>query len=86
MESEGEIVIELPHLEEMAEECANHNQQVLRDFALPSTKGSQTNIARSAVNANNFEIKPTLIQMLQQEQFGGNITEDPNAHLANILE
>ena len=64
MKSEGEIVIELPHLEEMAEEHSNRNQQVLRDFALPSMKGSQTSIARPAVNANNFEIKPSLIQIL----------------------
>ena len=86
VESESGIVIELPHLEEMAEERANRNQQVLRDFALPSTEGSQTSIAWLAVNANNFEIKPALIQMLSQEQFEGNTTKDPNAYLANFLE
>ncbi|XP_052177527.1 uncharacterized protein LOC127791584 [Diospyros lotus] len=48
--------------------------------------GAQASILRPAVNANYFEIRPGLIQMVQQGQFGGNPTEDPNEHLANILE
>ena len=38
------------------------------------------------VNANNFEIKPSLIQMVQQSQFRGNAVEDPNAHLTTFLD
>ena len=72
------IAIQLPFEEEMAENEAN--RRALWDFALPGTQGSQTSIARPAVNANNFEIKPSLIQMIQQSQFGGNAVEDPNAH------
>ncbi|XP_027181793.1 uncharacterized protein LOC113780176 [Coffea eugenioides] len=62
------------------------NRRTLRDFALPGTQGSQTSIARPMVNANNFEIKPSLIQMVQQSQYGGNATEDPNSHLSTFLE
>ena len=29
-----------------------------------------SNIARSAMDANNFELKPALISMIQQSQFG----------------
>ena len=68
----------------MAENEAN--RRALRDFALPGTQGSQTSIARPTVNANNFEIKPSLIQMVQQSQFGGNAVEDPNSHLVTFLE
>ena len=68
----------------MAEQEAN--RRALRDFALPSAQGSQTSITRPTVNANNFEIKPSLIQMVQQSQFGGNALDDPNAHLATFLE
>ena len=38
------------------------------------------------MNANNFELKPTLIQMMKQVQFEGNSDEDPNIHLSNFLE
>nr|XP_027109803.1 uncharacterized protein LOC113729769 [Coffea arabica] len=79
-----EILIELPFEEEIAEN--EPNRRILRDFALPETQGSQTSIARPMVNANNFEIKPSLIQMVQQSQYGGNATEDPNSHLSTFLE
>ncbi|XP_027156543.1 uncharacterized protein LOC113757463 [Coffea eugenioides] len=62
------------------------NRRILREFALPETQGSQTSIARPTVSANNFEIKPSLIQMVQQSQYGGNATEDPNSHLSTFLE
>nr|XP_027071867.1 uncharacterized protein LOC113696688 [Coffea arabica] len=39
------------------------NRRILRDFTLPGTQDSQTSIAMPTVNANNFEIKPSLIQM-----------------------
>ncbi|XP_027169924.1 uncharacterized protein LOC113769792 [Coffea eugenioides] len=62
------------------------NRRILRDFTLPRTQGSQTSIVRPTVNANNFEIKPSLIQMVQQSQYGGNATENPNSHLSTFLE
>jgi len=43
----------------------NHNQRLLRDYALPDPVGAQASILRPTVNANNFEIKPGLIQMVQ---------------------
>ena len=38
------------------------------------------------INANNFELKPALISMVQQNQFGGHSSEDPNGHMAYFLE
>ena len=58
-----ELFVELPLEERMAEQEVN--RRALRDFALPSAQGSQTSITRPTVNANNFEIKPSLIQMVQ---------------------
>ena len=36
-------------------------------------------------NANDFELKPALITMVQQNQFAGNSTENPNEHLGRFL-
>jgi len=39
-----------------------------------------------AVDANNFELKPALIFIVQQSQFGGTPWEGPNLHLSVFLE
>ena len=38
------------------------------------------------VEAHNFKLKPTLISMVQQSQFGATPMEDPNLHLSVFLE
>ena len=39
------------------------------------------------MDANNFELKPSLIQMVQSnDQFRGTGDEDPTMHLTNFLE
>lgn len=61
--------------------------KTLREFSVPSVNGSESSIARLAVQANNFKIKPAIIQMIQQSvQFKGDLKEVPNLHLANFLE
>ena len=62
------------------------NRRALQDFALPGGDGLQTSIVRPTENANNFKIKPSLTQMVQQSQFGSNATEGPNSHLSTFLE
>lgn len=53
------------------------DNQPLRDFACPTYDGSQQGIRAPNVEAKNFEIKPAIINMVQQEQFGGLPFEDP---------
>ena len=66
---------------------ADQEQKVLRDYATPSVNGATSSIRRPAIQANNFEIKPAIIQMIQQTvQFGGLSQEDPSVHIANFLE
>ncbi|XP_073291011.1 uncharacterized protein [Primulina huaijiensis] len=43
-------------------------------------------IAQRTINANNFELKPALINMIQQNQFAGTATSDPHVHLRTFLE
>ena len=42
-------------------------------------------IKSPAVNANDFELKPSLITMVQQNQFTGHPTENPSEHLGRFL-
>ncbi|KAK5802868.1 hypothetical protein PVK06_030496 [Gossypium arboreum] len=57
------------------------------DYAKPTLTGAESSIVRPAIAANNFELKPNTIQVIQQfVQFDGLQNEDPNTHLANFLE
>ena len=42
-------------------------------------------IRQPTVDVNNFELNPALITMVQQHQFTGHPTEDPNEHLGRFL-
>lgn len=41
---------------------------------------------RHSIDANNFELKTALIHMVEQYQFGGAPTDDPNLHLEVFLK
>lgn len=59
----------------------------LRDYVVLKFDGDLASIRRPRVNANNFEIKPTFIIMIQMSiQFGGLPDDDPHAHLAIFYE
>ena len=54
---------------------------------MPGLGGARQSIKRPNNEANNFEIKPTLLQMIQSSvQFYGMLIEDPNDHIKNFLE
>jgi hypothetical protein len=60
-------------------------EKTLRYFSVPSA----TNVAtRPNVNVGdvNFEVKSSLINMVQASPFCGKPNEDANAHLQNFLE
>ncbi|KAI3448633.1 hypothetical protein Pfo_005298 [Paulownia fortunei] len=61
-------------------------QQAIHDYFQPTINQNYFGIARQPINANNFELKPALISMVQQIQFGRSVVEDPNTHLAMFLE
>ena len=41
------------------------NQRSLIDYVTPTVKGTISSIRRPSIQANNFEIKPSIIQMIQ---------------------
>ncbi|KAK2457130.1 hypothetical protein QL285_004433 [Trifolium repens] len=58
----------------------------LKDYAVPSEEEPHSSIAPPAVEARNFELKPALLQIVQQNQFSGSPTEDPNLHLSVFVQ
>ena len=57
----------------------------MEDFWRPIIQEEYSAIKQPTVDANNFELKPTLITMVQQHQFTGHPTENPNEHLGRFL-
>ena len=57
----------------------------MEDFWRPIIQDEYSAIRQPIVDANNFELKPALITMVQQQQFTVHPTEDPNEHLGRFL-
>ncbi|XP_024632816.1 uncharacterized protein [Medicago truncatula] len=60
-------------------------EYTLREYAAPSTDEPHTIIVYLVVEANYFEIKSALLNLVQQNQFSGSPTEDPKLHIATFL-
>nr|XP_017245793.1 PREDICTED: uncharacterized protein LOC108217475 [Daucus carota subsp. sativus] len=58
----------------------------LKNYSQPSPSGVPTGIAMPNIQAANFEIKPALLTMIQQNQFAGLPTEDPTLHLQRFQQ
>jgi len=63
----------------MAEECTP------KEYAIPSTEEPRVIIVYPTVEANDFEIKPALLHLVQQNQFSRSPTEDPNLHISTFF-
>ena len=59
---------------------------MLRDVWMPSSQCYFTGPLWPSFEAENFEPKPGLIALVQQQQFGGLLTEDPYEHLYRVME
>ena len=57
----------------------------MEDFLRPIIQEEYSAIRQPTADANNFELKPTLITVVQQHQFTSHPTEDPNEHLGRFL-
>ena len=60
-------------------------EKALREYALPLTDIPPV-IRRPAIQANNFELKPITLQLIQNIQFMGLPNEDTNMNISNFLE
>jgi hypothetical protein len=56
----------------------NDENRPLKDFTTPKAIGIQLGYTVPNVVANNFELKPALLNMLSQHMFNDLAHEDPN--------
>ncbi|XP_075475578.1 uncharacterized protein LOC142506338 [Primulina tabacum] len=74
----------------MAENRDNQNELPrevpIRENFRPVVNAHYSRIARGTIAANYFELKPALINMVQQNQFGGASTADPHLYRRTFME
>ncbi|CAM8999819.1 unnamed protein product [Rhodiola kirilowii] len=58
----------------------------LGDYTTPRVTGFQSAIAPLGIEANTWELKTDVIQMVQNNQFSGRINEDPHQHLKRFVQ
>jgi hypothetical protein len=73
-------------IQEAAQMAENDENCLLKDFAAPKAIGIQLCYIVPNIAANNFELKPALLNMLSQHMFNGLAHEDQNQYLAMFEE
>ena len=74
-------------IEEDSSMAGQEDERTISDYAKPTLDGLTSSIIRPTIEANNFEIKHHIIQLLQTNNtFSGSPEEDPNSHLEDFLE
>jgi len=85
----GEFVPEIERFLHKRKREAQNNiamaERTLKEYATPSMDEAQAIILYPTVKGNNFEIKPALLNLVQQNQFSGSSIEDPNLHISTFL-
>ena len=56
----------------------------MEDFWKPVIRDDYSTVRQPAIEVNNFELKPALITMVQQNQFIGHPSEYPNEHMGRF--
>ena len=70
------------------QECAAKvlkKQNTMEDLWKSFIQDKYLTARQPAIDVNDFELKPALITMVQQNQFAGHSTENPNEHLGRFL-
>ena len=71
----------------LEEEEVERNQRpnTMEGFWRPIIQDEYSAVRQPAIEVNNFELKPALITMVQQHQFTGHPSEDPNEHMGRFM-
>lgn len=65
---------------------AEPDNRPLKDYDVPSGDEPHSSFVPPAIQENTFELKPSLLHIVQQNQFSGNPTEDLNLHLSVFVQ
>ena len=57
----------------------------MEEFWRPIIQEEYSAVRQPLIEANNFELKPALITMVQQHQFTGHPSEDPNEYFGRFM-
>ena len=85
MENQREILMAISEEEEEKEVERNQWLNTMEDFWRLIIQDEYFAVRQPAIEANNFELKPALITMVQQHQFTEHPSEDPNEHMWRFL-
>ena len=69
----------------IATDRLQQRQRIMKDFWRPVIREEYLAVRQAPIEANNFELKPALITMVQQHKFIGHLSGDPNEHLGRFL-
>ena len=83
MANQRERLQVIPEEEEEAKRTQRPN--TMEDFWRPIIHEEYSAIRQPTIEANNFELKPALITMVQQHQFTGHPSKDPNEHMGRFM-
>ena len=72
-------------LEEEEEAERHQRPNTMEDFWRPIIQEEYYALRQPAIEANNFELKPTLITMVQHHQFIGHPSKDPNERMGRFM-
>ena len=61
-------------------------EKKLGEYATPNDDYLRAPITQPAVTAENYEIKPHFLSLVQQNQFGGSAAEDAGLHLNSFTK
>ena len=83
MENQRERLQAIPEEEEEVQ--INQRLNTMEEFRRPIIREEYSAVRQPPIEANNFELKPTLISMVQQPQFTSYPSKDPNEHLGSFM-
>ena len=75
----------LQPIPEEAEIDRPYRKMTMEDFWRPVIQDEYFTVRQPVIEANNFELKAALITMVQQHQFTGHPSEDPNEHMGRFM-
>ena len=75
----------LQPIPEEAEVERPQRQMTMEDFWRPVIQDEYFAVRQPTIEANNFELKPALITMVQQYQFTRHPSKEPNEHMGRFM-